>query len=288
MSEDMRKVPIIILSVSFVLIVFIGIALLFNWPGQQAARLPATSTVNPGSVSIGEAWVHPALSAGSTAGTVSDTANPPAAAASTTGAAGTETTAAATASGAAETTQATQSTGGGNLYIIYGDNPDPATIAGSTAAPTAGGSAASAAATTSGSSSTTSKPYTPAPATPARTTAPAATSTTTSTSSRPASTATTSTSTTRSSSSSAAVPRTEYWIQAASLTNRSRAEDLQASLISSGLSAIINIHEVDGTPWYRVRIGPYQSRNEADGWLGNIKKLPGCAEAYISEVTVRS
>lgn len=279
MSDDIRKVPIIILSVSFVLIVFIGIALLFNWPGQQAARIPATSTVNPGSVSIGDAWVNPALSAGSTTGSVTDTTSQPGAAASTAGTAGTETTAAAAEGNATATNQPTQSTGGGNLYIIYGSNPDPATIAGSTAAPTASGSAASAPATAASSSSTTTKPYTPAPATPTRTAAPSA-STSTTTTTRPASTARSST--------AAAVPRTEYWIQAASLTSRSRAEDLQASLISSGLSAIINIHEVDGTPWYRVRIGPYQSRNEADGWLGNIKKLPGCTEAYISEVTVRS
>jgi len=79
----------------------------------------------------------------------------------------------------------------------------------------------------------------------------------------------------------------EYWIQAAAFTSRSRADDLQRELASKGLSTLITVKDLDGITWYRVRIGPYPTEGEAKGWLENIRKVAGCAEAYISRQTVQ-
>jgi hypothetical protein len=32
-----------------------------------------------------------------------------------------------------------------------------------------------------------------------------------------------------------------------------------------------------------VRVGPYSTKAEAEGWLGRLKSLPQCAEAYVSK-----
>jgi DedD protein len=88
------------------------------------------------------------------------------------------------------------------------------------------------------------------------------------------------------SSKSASLKVDEYWIQAASFTSRGRADELKDSLSEKGMAAIISVKDISGKSYYRVRIGPYSGKTEADGWLGRLKELPGCAEAYVSKSTV--
>ncbi len=78
----------------------------------------------------------------------------------------------------------------------------------------------------------------------------------------------------------------EYWIQAASFTSRGRADDLKESLAAKGVASLISVKDIDGKSWYRVRIGPYLGKTEAEGWLGQLKGLPGCSEAYVSKTVV--
>jgi len=148
---------------------------------------------------------------------------------------------------------------GSDIIIVYGDKPAPAAIAG-TAQP--------------GTTATVSKPYTPAASSPVAP-KPAAAQSTASAQSKPAA--------------KPAAPKTvaEYWIQAAAFTSRSRADDLQRELASKGLSTLITVKDLDGITWYRVRIGPYPTEGEATGWLENIRKVAGCAEAYVSRQTVQ-
>jgi DedD protein len=158
--------------------------------------------------------------------------------------------------------------GGDSIIIIYGDKPasDALASSGSGAALTASGSGSS----TSGAASTGAYvPAPPATAKPAAGTSSAAAKP----SAKPSLPKT--------------VTRTEYWIQAGSFTSRSRAEDLQRDIAAKGLSSIISLSEVDGRSWYRVRIGPYLAKTEADSWLLKIRALPGCDEAYISQQTVQ-
>ena len=42
---------------------------------------------------------------------------------------------------------------------------------------------------------------------------------------------------------------------------------------------------MSGKSWYRVRIGPYSAKVEADGWMSRLKDLPSCADAYVSKLT---
>jgi cell division protein FtsN len=76
------------------------------------------------------------------------------------------------------------------------------------------------------------------------------------------------------------ITMTEYWIQAASFKSKGHAEEFKASLASSGLSSIIRTKDVDGQTLYQIRIGPYSTTREADGWLSRIQKLPDCTKAY--------
>jgi DedD protein len=78
----------------------------------------------------------------------------------------------------------------------------------------------------------------------------------------------------------------EYWIQAASFTSRGRADELKDLLAAKGIASLISVKDIDGKSWYRVRIGPYSGKNEAEGWLLKLKDLPGCSEAYISKASV--
>lgn len=76
----------------------------------------------------------------------------------------------------------------------------------------------------------------------------------------------------------------EFWIQAASFTSRGRADDLKQALADKGIAALISVKDISGKSWYRVRIGPYTVKADADDWLGRLKDTPGCAEAYVSKL----
>lgn len=78
----------------------------------------------------------------------------------------------------------------------------------------------------------------------------------------------------------------EYWIQAASFSSRTRADELKETLAAKGIASIISVKDIDGKSWYRVRIGPYSIKAEAEGWLSRLKDLPGCSEAYVSKTTI--
>lgn len=78
---------------------------------------------------------------------------------------------------------------------------------------------------------------------------------------------------------------TSYWIQVASFSSRGKADDQKALLADKGLSSIITTALVGGKTYYRVRLGPYSTNSEASGWLGKIKTIPGCSQAFISQTT---
>lgn len=159
--------------------------------------------------------------------------------------------------------QAPTGTAGDNIIIIYGDKPAADLLgqqpAGSSSSPVVLAPQAAPA---------------PAPAVTApRVAAPSPAATTPQTAARPAT--------------SKIVTVTEFWIQAGSFSSKSRAEDLQRNLAAKGLSTIITLSEVDGKSWYRVRIGPYDVKKDADAWIQKVRAIPGCEEAYVSQQTVR-
>ena len=75
----------------------------------------------------------------------------------------------------------------------------------------------------------------------------------------------------------------DYWVQAGSFSTRERADGVKSTLGTKGISAIVTNQEINGNTFYRVRVGPYTSQNEADYWLAMIKSIDGFQESQIWE-----
>ncbi len=78
---------------------------------------------------------------------------------------------------------------------------------------------------------------------------------------------------------------TEYWVQTGSFSSKGNAEKARENLKARYLSAeIFTKATVGGATTYRVRVGPYKSKTEAEYWLGTIKEIPEFSASYVSEV----
>lgn len=85
----------------------------------------------------------------------------------------------------------------------------------------------------------------------------------------------------------AAAPKkevTEYWIQAGSFSTLTRAEEARNALSGKGFPATIQTRNVDGKDFYRVRIGSYGTKDEADKFLYWVKDIDGFNQSYVSQV----
>ncbi|MCD6397415.1 MAG: SPOR domain-containing protein [Spirochaetaceae bacterium] len=79
----------------------------------------------------------------------------------------------------------------------------------------------------------------------------------------------------------------EYWIQAGSYSSKSRAESSSKVLADKGFSNLITIKTVNTDDFFRVRMGPYSSKGEAEKFLSWVKKIDSYDKSYISEVYVQ-
>jgi DedD protein len=80
---------------------------------------------------------------------------------------------------------------------------------------------------------------------------------------------------------SSAANQNNYWVQTGSFSTKIRAEGAKEMLTSKGIVPIIENRDVDGKTFFRVRVGPYTSRNEADYWLSLIKSINGFEDSQI-------
>lgn len=80
---------------------------------------------------------------------------------------------------------------------------------------------------------------------------------------------------------------TEYWIQTGSFASKLNAEKVRSSLTAKYLAAEIFTKQVSGKMTYRVRVGPYANKKEADYWLGTLRDSPDFKGSYVSEVKAR-
>jgi cell division protein FtsN len=76
----------------------------------------------------------------------------------------------------------------------------------------------------------------------------------------------------------------DYWIQTGSYKSQTRAEELAALLSGKGLSARLFSYVLGNVTYYRVRIGPYGNRGEADKFLSIVKQIQGLESSYLSMV----
>ena len=76
----------------------------------------------------------------------------------------------------------------------------------------------------------------------------------------------------------------DYWIQTGSYKSQTKAEELSALLSGKGLSARLFSFMSGGSTYYRVRIGPYGNKDEADKFLSIVKQIQGLESSYLSMV----
>jgi len=90
-----------------------------------------------------------------------------------------------------------------------------------------------------------------------------------------------------SSSRSAAQSRaiSDFWVQTGAFSSMVRAEDAKEVLSTKGLTSIIENRIINGENFYRVRLGPYTSENEAKHWLDIVKLINGFENSQVRQTT---
>jgi DedD protein len=66
-----------------------------------------------------------------------------------------------------------------------------------------------------------------------------------------------------------------------------RAEAVKDTLSAKGITSLVENREMEGKTYFRVRVGPYTSKNEADYWLALIKSIHGFEESLVFKTPVR-
>jgi cell division septation protein DedD len=72
-----------------------------------------------------------------------------------------------------------------------------------------------------------------------------------------------------------------YWVQAISSPNRDTIEQAQRTLREHKLGTRILTKEIGGTTYFRLRLGPFAVREEAEKFLGWVTEIDGFADAMI-------
>lgn len=80
---------------------------------------------------------------------------------------------------------------------------------------------------------------------------------------------------------SSLLPHTFYWVQLFSSNRHEQAETVQSKLERYSLEGIIVQHNIDGVPYYRLRVGPYYNRDEADKFLTWLRRDPIFNAGYV-------
>jgi len=79
-------------------------------------------------------------------------------------------------------------------------------------------------------------------------------------------------------------PLREFWVQVGSFASRSRADALGQRLSDQGIVSRVTTRTSGADLFFRVRVGPYASRVEAEKFLAWVQRVDGMDGSYISEV----
>jgi cell division protein FtsN len=79
----------------------------------------------------------------------------------------------------------------------------------------------------------------------------------------------------------------DYWIQTGSYKSQGKAEELVTLLEGKGLGSRVFSYASNGDTFYRVRVGPYSNKGEADKFLALVKQVQGLESSYISMVPAK-
>ena len=80
------------------------------------------------------------------------------------------------------------------------------------------------------------------------------------------------------------LPLHEFWVQVGSFASRARADALEQRLSNQGVVSRVTTRSTDSEVFFRVRVGPYGSRVEAEKFLAWVQQVDGMDGSYISEV----
>jgi DedD protein len=74
-----------------------------------------------------------------------------------------------------------------------------------------------------------------------------------------------------------------FWIQTGAFTTIKYAEGAKDYLAERGITSVIEDPVINGKTWYRVRVGPYTTRDEANYWLALVKSIDGFSASQVWE-----
>ena len=77
------------------------------------------------------------------------------------------------------------------------------------------------------------------------------------------------------------VSENAYWIQVFSSTEISRAEEIRNQMATYGMPATVQLHNVDGLLRYRVRVGAFGSKAEAQSYVNSLRNIQGFESSYV-------
>jgi len=79
----------------------------------------------------------------------------------------------------------------------------------------------------------------------------------------------------------------KFWIQTGAFTTIKYAEGAKDYLAARGITSVIEDPVINGKTWYRVRVGPYTTRDEANYWLALVKSIDGFSASQVWETDAR-
>ena len=82
-----------------------------------------------------------------------------------------------------------------------------------------------------------------------------------------------------------AVKTREFVIQVGSFASRDKAEQAARTLKEKGLTGVINSRTTNESQFYRLRLGPYATRGEAEKFLEWVKSVQGFQDSMIFETS---
>lgn len=88
------------------------------------------------------------------------------------------------------------------------------------------------------------------------------------------------------------ITTTGYWIQVGSFKTSAKAQSTVEALKEKGLSSRVVLKNIDGENWYRVRIGIYENKDEAQKFCDEVKKIKLNGQeifkgSYVSKTTTK-
>ncbi|MDA3955218.1 SPOR domain-containing protein [Oceanispirochaeta sp.] len=72
-----------------------------------------------------------------------------------------------------------------------------------------------------------------------------------------------------------------YWIQVGSYSSMTKAESVRVVLKEKGLTGTVQTKDVNGNTVYRVRIGAFNSKEEAEKFSTQVQALKGYEESFV-------